>query len=260
MTTRWISLPLRRGLMALCFTLVACALPSTAVAGPLCADIFVDDDPLADDPFDTGDGDGSGGDGIICRDFIAGQNNAAFYYFDVGDEAEHLLRVTVDFVQESFGLAVQRIFHPEGNTFGITGYTCLAYGRDGQCVEYQTLNNPVEGVDYSGDVTWLIAWTPPIGTRDGGEIIHAPGDSDVYSILTEGKFFDDTVGPPQFSCDNPYTDQCFSTDAFKAGDPVRAALSDNFSSAVVVERSVPEPGTLALLGLGVAGYVLRRRR
>jgi hypothetical protein len=147
----------------------------------------------------------------------------------------------------------------------VDGYTCLAYGEGGQCVEYQSGNIPVQGSDgdYLGDVTWLIAWTPPIGTENG-EIIHAPGDSDTFEILTEDRFFNAFLGPNDYNCDFPGTTPCFIVEIdslAKIGDPVRAASSDNFSSAVVVEpTSVPEPGTLALLGVCLSGYALNRRR
>jgi hypothetical protein len=37
-------------------------------------------------------------------------------------------------------------------------------------------------------------------------------------------------------------------------------VSDNFSKVVVAQQNVPEPGTLALLGLGFSGLVLNRKR
>jgi hypothetical protein len=216
---------------------------------------------FVNDPFDPA----VGGDGVICRDFLAGVNNAAFYFFDFGSSVEHLLRVTVETVVQSFGLVIERLFQPAGTNFGIAGYACLAYGQGGQCVQYQTQNtmgDPVQGVDYTGDVHWLVSWTPPIGTING-EIIHAPGTSNVFGILTENKFFNDSLGPQDFDCDLAFTTTCGEgpVDLLlkAAGDPTRAASSNNFSSVVVVEP-IPEPATLALLGLAASGFALNRRR
>jgi hypothetical protein len=209
---------------------------------------------FVNDPFDPA----VGGDGTICRDFLAGVNNAAFYFFDFGSPFEHLLRITVDAVVESFGLIIDRIFQPAGTNFGVPGFTCLAYGQGGQCVEYQSQNNPVQGVDYTGEVHWLISWTPPIGTING-EIVHAPGTSNLFGVLTEDKFFSDVLGPREWDCDAPRTSGCGSIDLLKVGDPTRAASSNNFSSVAVVEP-IPEPATLALLGLAATGFALNRRR
>jgi hypothetical protein len=215
---------------------------------------------FVNDPFDTGLP--PGGDGIICRDFLAGVNNAAFYFFDFGTPFEHLLRVTVDTVIQSFGLVFERIFQPAGTSFGVPGFTCLAYGQAGQCVQYQSLNNPVQGVDYGGDVHWLISWTPPIGTING-EIVHAPGTSNVFGILTEDKFFSDVLGPREWDCDAPFLSGCgggpIDILLKEAGDPTRAASSNNFSSVAVVEP-IPEPATLALLGIAATGFAWNRRR
>lgn len=256
---------IQRTLLALGVMGALLAFAPSASAGPLCDELATefgfDFGETPDDPVDEGDG-------IVCRNFTS-TNNAAYYLFDVGG-FEHLLRITVEAVVESFGLAFERIFHPDDFDFGVPGYTCLAYGPEGQCVEYQSLNNPEQGFDgdYFGDVTWLISWTPSIGTENG-EIVHAPGDSNDFAILTEDRFFDPVRGPRSYDCDNPYTQNCDEVvigvdllSAFKEGgpgDPTRAASSNNFSSAGVVEP-LPEPGTLALLGLAATGFVLNRRR
>ena len=254
---------MQRTLLALGVMGAFLAFAPSAAAGPLCADLATEFGfDFADNPDDAVDE----GDGIVCRDFTF-ENNAAYYLFDEGG-AEHLLRITVEAVVESFGLVFERIFHPEGTDFGVSGYSCLPYGPEGQCVQYQSLNDIEQGFDgdYFGDVTWLISWTPPIGTENG-EIVHAPGNSNDFAILTEDKFFSDALGPRNFDCDNPYTQTCgeifiegLSTSKEGGpGDPTRAASSNNFSSAAVVEP-LPEPGTLALLGLAASGFVLNRRR
>jgi hypothetical protein len=248
--------PLRTALLALAVSVGFVAFAAPASAGPLCADLGFENDP--------GDNVESPSTSTICRDFFEGENNAAYYFFDFGTDYEHLLRVTVTEVVEDFGLVFTRNPLPAGTDFGIDGYTCLTYFDGGQCVEYQSLNS-IEDF-YVGPVTWLIAWTPSIGTENG-EIVHAPGDSDDFQILTENRFFNAFLGPNDYDCDFPGITPCsiveiVEFDSFaKIGDPVRAASSDNFSRVAVVEpASVPEPGTLALLGVGLSGYVLNRRR
>jgi hypothetical protein len=260
---------LRRLLVALSLVSAFLTYAGPAYAGPLCSDLSSslsinfnenDDGSVGD----AGDAVDISGDDNVCRDFILGQNNAAYYLFDVGD-FQHLLRITVDEVVESFGLAFTLIYHPEGTNFGIDGYSCLPYAQSGPtgtpCVEYRSLNE-ITGEDYSGNVTWLISWTPAIGTEAGGEIVHAPGVTNDFAILSENKFFNAFLGPNDFDCDLPYNTPCSIIEVgfAKIGDPVRSATSDNFSGAAVIESNVPEPGTLALLGLGLSGFVLNRRR
>jgi hypothetical protein len=260
----------RHSFLALCVFACVVGFAAPASAGPLCSELenILDegfDENLDESTGNTGDATDLNGDDRVCRDFAAGVGVSAYYLFDTAPdgsqgEFEHLLRVGFDQVVNPFGLAFELVYHPEGTDFGIEGFNCLPYasGPGGPCVEYRSLNE-VDSADYEGLVYWLIAWTPEMGT-EAGRIIHAPGDTNDYAILTENLFFDPAGSPRDYDCDSPYFSDCGEIVLLKApGDPARGATSDNFSNVVNMEP-IPEPGTFALLGIVVGGYVLNRRR
>lgn len=275
---------LRRTIVAVCVFACLVAFAGPASAGPLCADMgFTGSND--DFPVDTGNGvGGTAGDGVVCRNFFPGDNVSYYLYDTAFFGFEHLLRITVDTVLEPFGLAFFRNYLPAGTTFppDFSNYTCVAYAVDGQCVEYRgvyaedeeegefapidgTEFQPEQGIEYSGLITWLISWAQPVGTSPIPDILHEIGEGgdtdEIYDEILTGIYFSPVLGPDAFDCDAPYTAVCFSefSTSKAPGDPTRAGTSDNFTN-VVVAQQVPEPGTLALLGLVAAGVLLKRRQ
>ena len=233
----------------------------TASAGPICSGGGVD--------FVSFEGEQIGD--TICRTFLAtgsDSDRAKFYLFDESTGFSHLLRITVDEVLQDFGLRVHLNRLPSDYEFpGFESFNCIPYADPalgGPCIEYDVIDPPTEGVEFSGDVTWLIAWELAVGISPMPEIIHERGTDpdDIYDELLAGIFFSPTLGPGDFACDQPDAQTCFSSDLLFAkvdGDPVRAALSDNFSSVAAVQPA-PEPATLALLALGLSAYLANPRR
>jgi hypothetical protein len=155
-------------------------------------------------------------DDAICRSFDEGFNeNVNFFFFDQNTGFEHLLRITVDEVLRPFDITVQVNRLPADHEFpGFPGFNCVPYadpGLGGPCIEYEILDPPVEGLDYTGDVTWLIAWEQPIGIDPIPEIIHertfndpnGPDDTEIYDELLQGIFFSADLGPRDFNCRLP---------------------------------------------------------
>lgn len=269
-------LTMRRGLLALCTVLCLFAFAAPASAGPLC----MSGSEPADDWVDDEDG--------ICRNFFAGGgDNAKYFLFDEGTGFEHLLRITVNTVLQDFGLRVLRNFVDPGPIPGFPDYNCVAYGFGNMCVEYTTVHpddpgleyHPELGVDYLGPVVWLVAWEQVVGIDPIPEIFHDEGsdpEEDVYDEILTGLFFDATLGPDDFQCDDPdfvnpegpsFPNVCEggidleSEYSYKAyGDPVRGSLSNSFSRVQVGQLAAPEPATTALFAMIGAGFAVRLRR
>lgn len=268
------SLVLRRGLLAVCAMVALLAFAKPADAGTLCP---------AEDFLDDANG--------ICRNFYPG-DEGKFFMFDSVPLFEHLVRITVAEVFEPFGIRLLPTYLAPGQIPGFPAYNCVAYAVGGQCVKYTTVDPTDHTVeqhpdddDYEPLITWLIAWSQPVGTDPIPEIFHEFGDDpdSIFDEIMEGIFFDGELGPFDFACDEPdfygnddddddYPEdyfeegfeptQCdfYPSDRKLPGDPVRVAVTDSFSGAMMGQVAVPEPALGSLLALMATAGAVRLRR
>jgi hypothetical protein len=141
----------------------------------------------------------------------------------------------------------------EGRLNNFPGFRCIPL--DGvHCIDFE-VNAPTPGTNtwtgfYDLTITWLLDTEPEFPNDPGNRIriLHnrgdVPGDGFDTDISVVGSYF----GPNgcTFGCEE---------------DPGLSGRDDNFQSFLVVQGpAVPEPGTLMLLGSGVAAWLIRRRR
>lgn len=165
---------------------------------------------------------------------IPGANNAIEIHVDNVDSSFDLLGVTAMTI-------TQADFEKE---FGASGFNCLGIIAAG-CLEYNA--SPNEAGPFHATIT--IAWT-----RDTASITTSP------NIFHSGAFGTEMLGNPHFYLGGvPGIPFCDSECEIDDGD---SGTTDNFGShfAVAYSPAVPEPGTLFLVGSGVAGLIYRRRR
>jgi hypothetical protein len=153
----------------------------------------------------------------------------------------------IDFSVSAMELTHQQ-FGAEAGEF--SGSDCLGYVELGNCIEYKILPSHPINTSYTATLTfaWVLdtnAFAPmPLLIRAEGDY---PGP--YQSALDNQLYYPDAVPGIHF-CDNP--DTC-------KDDPGESGTTDNFSRFAVL-NPVPEPGTLLLVGSGVAGAFWRRRR
>lgn len=123
---------------------------------------------------------------------------------------------------------------------------CVPIAGPGQCVDFTATTTAVAPTDfdsYTVSIDWVFDTDPNFPNTGDHQVqlleSHAGGP--FLNITIPGSYFS---GCPVEFC----------------SDPGISGQSDSFSDYTVVDATVPEPATFALLGSGLAGLLMRYRR
>jgi hypothetical protein len=166
--------------------------------------------------------------------------------------ANNAIRIQITSIDRPFSLDVsatdvtEEQFAKDAGAF--TGSGCLGYLSDGDCVEYTV--KPEGTGQYMPPIRITVAWLLDTNSiAPSPLLIQAEGNDPFSSELRDQTYFPDSTDGIHF-CQDGDDGEC---------DPGESGTTDNFSRFAIL-NPVPEPGTLLLVGSGVAGAFWRRRR